>query len=80
VFVDMVVYGRRATSERCQIFEKLHQNFVNKAYVLREFDIPESLKDYSLNRCTIDTSPFLPEKFKIGQRTPGAENDCTGIK
>jgi len=49
--------------------------------VLREFDVPLSLaSDYSVNRCTIETIPILPEKFKLGKPTPGADNDCTGIK
>jgi len=78
--IDMVVYGRRATNQKCEIFELLHQNFVNRDYILRELDVSENLKDYSINRCTIDSSSFLPEKFKIGQLTPRAENDCTGTK
>lgn len=52
--VDMVVYGRRAVAEQCEIFEELHDDFRNQKYLLREFDVPtDSKKDYSLNRCRL---------------------------
>lgn len=35
---DMVVYGRRAHSNRCDVFEKIQPNFINKEYILRDFD------------------------------------------
>lgn len=78
---DIVVYGRRANAEKCDIFEELHTNFVNTQYILREFDVPtDIINDYSLNRCTSETASFMPEKFKLGRRTPKAENDCSGEK
>lgn len=38
----------------------------------------EPKKVVSLNRCAVESSGFLPEKFKIGNPTPGKANDCTG--
>uniref|UniRef100_A0A915J9F9 DUF4371 domain-containing protein n=1 Tax=Romanomermis culicivorax TaxID=13658 RepID=A0A915J9F9_ROMCU len=53
--------------------------FTGKQYLLREFDVPKDAKsDYSLNRCTAETGPMLPAKFKLGQPSPGAQNDCSG--
>lgn len=34
--------------------------------------------DISLNRCAAESEGFLPEKFKLGNPTPGNENDCSG--
>ncbi len=79
--VDLVVYGSDADTNRCLIFEELHRPFVvplQRQYMLREID-PEQV-DLSLNRCTIRSDGFLPESFRLGQPTPGAENDCTGEK
>ena len=75
--VDMVVYGRRASSNRCNLFEAIKPEFANKKYCLREFDTRIGI-DNSLNRCAVETTEFLPEKFKIGKPTPGFENNCTG--
>lgn len=46
---------------------------------LRDFDEQRSTQDLTLNRCTIKTSGFLPEYFKLGRATPGQENDCSGV-
>lgn len=48
---------------------------VGKRYVLRDISITT---DFSLNRCAVETSAFVPDKFKLGMPTPGDENDCTG--
>lgn len=73
--IDLVIYSEKSNSDKCDIFEILHSSFAQKKYVLREFDFK---KDISLNRCTIESEGFIPEKFKLGKPTPGTENDCTG--
>lgn len=75
--VDLIVYGSKAPTDRCNIFEDLVPSFKNKPYVLREFD-PK--KDLSLNRCTRETEAFIPNIFKLGKITPKEENDCAGVK
>lgn len=76
--MDLVVYGRRAPSDSCGLFLDLYPDFDNRRYALREIDSSESGRDNSISRCTIQTDGFLPEKFKLGKPTPGAENDCSG--
>lgn len=73
--VDLVVYGRRAPRDRCDIFENLYPQFSGKRYALRDFDV-EGRSDYSLNRCAVETDGFLPQKFKVANPTPGRQNDC----
>lgn len=76
VVVDMVVYGRRAPSDSCSVFEDIYSEYTrSRKYVLRDFDVT---KDRSINRCSTQTLGFIPEDFKLGQPTPGQENDCTG--
>lgn len=78
---DIVVYGRRSVAEHCNIFEEICPALINRNYILREFDIPSHLEsDYSINRCSLETTPILAEKFKLGTLTPGAVNDCSGSK
>jgi len=36
--------------------------------------------DFSLNRCTAETSPMLPDKFKLGKTTPKSMNDFSGSR
>lgn len=74
--VDLLVYGRKAPYDTCEIFTNLHEDYTNKDYILREFD--NSGTDRTLNRCSFDRSAFVPEKFKLGVPSPGAENDCSG--
>lgn len=74
--VDMVAYAELAPAERCNIFERIQPSFKNSDYMLREMD--HNFIDNSLNRCSAGKTGCIPEKFKIGERTPGAENDCNG--
>lgn len=74
--VDMVVYAELEQSEKCKIFERIQPTFINRDYMLREMDY--IFIDNSLNRCSAGKTGCVPEKFKIGERTPGAENDCYG--
>lgn len=77
--VDLVVYARKAPYDNCRIFTKMIDEYINKDYILREFDNNQkSGIDRSLNRCSFDDTSFIPEKFKLGAPTPGEENDCTG--
>lgn len=77
--VDLIVYGRKAPYDNCVLFSNLCSDYAKKDYVLREFDNNKDNIDRTLNRCSLDTSAFTPEKFKLGTPTPGEENDCTGI-
>lgn len=74
--VDMIVYSRKAPYEQCDIFTKLCEEYLNKQYILREFD--NTQMDRTLNRCSFDKNAFTPDKFKLGKATPGIENDCSG--
>lgn len=74
--IDIVVYGHEAKIERCNIVENLAPKLKDQQYMIREFDSDD--KDFSLNRCSVEKTGIIPEQFKIGKRTPRAENDCTG--
>lgn len=77
--VDLIVYGRKAPYDNCNLFINLCPVYGDKAYILREFDNNKGTgKDRTLNRCAIDARNFLPEHFKLGSATPGENNDCTG--
>lgn len=73
--IDLVIYSGKCDSDSCDIFEILHPAFAKRKYVIRDFDFKQ---DLTLNRCTIETDGFIPEKFKLGKPTPGTENDCSG--
>ena len=72
-----LVDSEKHDSDRCNIFEELHAPFAQNKYAIREFSFKDG-KDLSLNRCTIETEGFIPEKFKLGNPTPGSDNDCSG--
>lgn len=76
--IDIVVYGRRAPFDRCNVYELLAPKLVDKKYALREYDLKDAEVDLSLNRCSVTSESILPEAFKLGKTTPGMENDCTG--
>lgn len=74
--IDIVVYGYRAPYDKCNLFEELCPQLINRKYVLREIDAQKN--DYSLNRCTPVTIAIVPERFKLGTPTPAKDNDCSG--
>lgn len=74
--IDLVVYGEKSPCDKCSIIEKIHNEFAFKQYALREFPTNKINEDISLNRCAFEPNAFLPEKFKLGNPTPGKENDC----
>lgn len=76
--IDLVVYGERVSCDKSEVFEKIHNDFALKTYMLREFSSNTAKEDISLNRCAVELAGFLPEKFKLGSTTPGKENDCSG--
>lgn len=76
--VDMVVYSSKASHDNCEPFLDSYCDSQGIKYVEKEKDNDMERTDYTLNCCTIETGGFLPEKFKLGKPTPGAENDCTG--
>jgi hypothetical protein len=45
--------------------------------MLRDYDEAWG-KDLSINRCTLQTKPFLPFVLQLGNPTPADFNDCTG--
>lgn len=73
--IDLVVFGENKTCAQCKLFEKINDEFALKKYLL---PTTPANKDISLNRCGIESTGFLPEKFKLGKHTPGKPNDCTG--
>lgn len=75
--VDFVVFGRRTNDERCAIFEEWLPQFVERRYLLRNYDTTTT-GDMSLNRCSTETKGFLPYSFRLGTPTPSKENDCSG--
>lgn len=75
--IDLVVFAENKACDKCTIFEKIKDDFASKKYILREFPT-NSKKDISLNRCAVESSGFLPEKFKFGNPSPGNINDCSG--
>lgn len=78
--VDMIVYARRASFDKCTIYERLVTQLAGRQYALREYDLKQDASsDFSLNRCTLSTEKIMPEAFKLGKTTPGLENDCAGI-
>lgn len=45
----MLVYGKKAPSDKWGFFEDIYPDYRNKNYVLREYDISEVPEDYTLN-------------------------------
>lgn len=76
--VDLVIFGEKVPCDRCELLEKIHSDFATKKYMLRELANNLNGDDISLNRCSIESVGFLPEKFKLGKPTPNSENDCSG--
>lgn len=76
--IDLVVFAGKTPCDKCELIEKIHNDFSRRKYVLREVQFNDADDEISLNRCAIENSGFLPEMFRLGKPTPGAENDCTG--
>lgn len=91
--VDMVVYSKRSQFSRCAIFENICAALAERiaarapaeyCYELmpaREWD-KEGHEDVSVNRCPRSESekrqPFLFHSWKLGKKSPAAENNCDG--
>ena len=71
---DLVVYGRRAASDGCNIFQDIYPMYEGRAYLLREYDTEDG--SLSLNRCTIEQYAFNPDVFQLGRPSPSERNDC----
>lgn len=79
--IDLFVYGGdsdRSRCDKCELIERIHSDYIGRKYVLREIETNTANRDVSLNRCAMEKFGFLPEMFKLGDPTPGKENDCTG--
>lgn len=76
--MDIVVYGRAAPFDRCNVYELLAPKLVGRKYALREYDLINAIDDLTLNRCSRTTDHIIPEAYKLGIPTPQRENDCTG--
>jgi hypothetical protein len=80
--VDMVVFASfTAPTDRCQIFEDLHEELVKPVqvkYILRDINLYK--RDRTLNRCSWLPVTFCPENYRLGAATPGNLNDCSGRK
>ena len=78
--VDLVVYGRKSSSNRCNIFEiicdayAIYPHRLFRKYLLRHFQPKRGVA--SMNRCTMSTEGFQPESFVISYPSPGFENRC----
>ena len=72
---DLVVYGRRAPTDGCNIFQDLYPMFEGRAYLLREYDTEDG--SLSLNRCTRERYPFHPTVFQLGRPSPSEQNQCS---
>jgi hypothetical protein len=84
--VDMLIYARHTQFNDCKFFKTVYERFQNyhgdKIYPAREFDKTKHA-DLSINRCPdmLDCdakSPLLLTNWKLGNVTPGTENDCSG--
>lgn len=76
--IDLVIYAPKKECDKCELFEIIHEEFASQDYTLREFVMNKDKSDISLNRCAVESAGFLPNKFKLGNPTPGKENDCSG--
>lgn len=76
--VDLVVYAGKVPCNKCEFIEKIHSDFFERKYVLRDMQFNLDNNEVTLNRCTIENTGFGPEMFKPGKPTPGAQNDCKG--
>ena len=72
--VDMVIYGRRAKTDGCSVFEDLFPAFAGQHYLLREYDTNNG--DFSLNRCSYTTENFVPRSFQLGPLSVLQRNIC----
>lgn len=76
--VDLVVHTGKVPCDKCGFIEKIHPDFLERKYMLRDMQFKLDNNEDSLNRCTIENTGCVPEMFKLGNPTPGAQNDCTG--
>lgn len=76
--VDLVVFAAKVPCDKCELIEKIHTDFIQRKYILRDMQSNLENNEISLNRCTIESTGFAPHMFKLGNPTPGAANDCTG--
>lgn len=76
--IDLVIYDPKNECTKCELFEIIHKDFASKDYMLYEIAMNADKSDISLNRCSINFEGFVPEQFKLGNPTPGKQNDCTG--
>ena len=80
--IDLVVYGRKTSADRCGIFEAICDEYCPKPhspspnYILRHFH--PKVGAASLNRCTISTQGFQPSAYLLGEPSPSRPNQCTG--
>jgi hypothetical protein len=84
---DMVVYSRRSIFNDCGFFRNILPRPVPPPQDI-EINLPKrewdriGHEDLSINRCPRSPAdrvkPFLFAHWKIGKRTPGSGNDCTG--
>lgn len=82
---DIVIYGRQTVINDCGFFKQLLKNEEHKSLILpaREWD-RVGHEDLSLNRCPDSAADFKKKfifsQWKLGKRTPGEQNDCTGTQ
>lgn len=82
---DILIYSRRSVFNKCGFFEEIVDLPTGVQYDVmlpaREWD-RIGHQDLSINRCPNSEQEnkrmFLFTRWKIGKRTPGSRNDCTG--
>lgn len=76
--VDILVFSKPGIAASCNIFNRIAPDLgIN--YVLKNYNTG-SCADFSINRCSPTTVPYLPNSFKFGNPSPNKQNDCSGEK
>lgn len=81
--VDLVIHGKRHRSN-CEIFRTMVPSLKDQESIMvGEYDDhPRSARDVSLSKCgdLIEiATPFTPKNWNVGPKSPGSQNNCTGI-
>jgi hypothetical protein len=76
---DCVLYGEKLHYESCATFERVCSKILRDPktdYVLRDFEVAEGGRDFSISRCATHPYPFDPYAYKHTDPSPGKKNLC----
>ena len=82
--IDMYIFSRRSFINSCTFFKQisLFKSPLKVYSIGTEFDV-QGHTDVSVNRCPTqeerEDELLMNTHFKIGKKTPNADNDCTGV-